>query len=124
MVIDSGRHVTGVQYDPWNDQLTVQRHQDLVRASAFDPARGHVDSGSLQYLDRYLRDAYGRLYREHGYKWTSYGVLHGDLTKTVVQGGPAIRVEDSTHVHYSTRRRHTPHVQVQDSTRVQFLRKP
>src|SRR5688572_23064004 len=64
VVIDTGRHVTGVDYDPWNDQVTVSRHRDLVRASAWDPARGYVDPGSLHYVDRYVRDQYGRLYRE------------------------------------------------------------
>jgi hypothetical protein len=123
VVLDSGRHVTGVDYDPWNDQLTIQRHRDLVRASAFDPARGYVDPGSLHYVDRYLRDAYGRLYRERGYKWTSYGVPHGDLTKTIVHGGPGIRVEDSSRVLYSTRKPHSPGVQFEDSTRVQYSRR-
>jgi hypothetical protein len=143
VVIDSGRHVTGVEYDPWNDQVTVHRHRDLVRASAWDPARGYVDPGSLHYVDRYVRDEYGRLFREQGYKWTSYGVPHGDLTKTIVHGvpgigfsdstrvlysrvphSPGVRFNDSTRVQYSTRLPGAGGVKIQDSTRVQYLRKP
>ena len=112
VVIDTGRNVTGVEYDPWNDQVTVHRHRDLVRASAWDPARGYVDPGSLHYVDRYVRDQYGRLYREQGYKWTSYGVPHGDLTKTIVHCVLGIGSKDSTRVQYSTRFPHSPGVQV------------
>jgi hypothetical protein len=124
VVIDTGRHVTGVEYDPWNDQLTVHRHRDLLRASAWDPARGYVDPGSLHYVDRYVRDQYGRLYREQGYKWTSYGVPHGDLTKTVVHGMPGIGFNDSTRVQYSTHFPPSPGVRFNDSTRVQYSRVP
>ncbi len=124
VVIDTVRNVTGVEYDPWNDQVTIHRHRDLVRASAWDPARGHVDPGSLHYVDRYVRDQYGRLYREQGYKWTSNGVPHGDLTKTIVHGVPGIGFNDSTRVQYSTHFPPSPGVRINDSTRVQYLRKP
>lgn len=139
VVVDTGRRYQGAEYDPWRDQYTVRTHRDIVRASAYDDCRDHVDPGSRRYVRRYARDERGRLVIEQGWTWTSHGVPHGDLTKTRVSnhGGthrhdnthmiysqPAVQHEDETHVQYRNAGRgpqREPGVQHEDSTRVQYF---
>ncbi|NNJ25519.1 hypothetical protein [Alienimonas chondri] len=68
------------EYDPFTDVLDVNRQTLSTRLSAYDPNRDHVDPGSLRRVDRWIR-VNGRLVREHGMTWTSYGVPHGNLTR-------------------------------------------
>jgi hypothetical protein len=96
-----------VDYDPFTDHVTVVRNRDVVRASALDPYRDRVDPGSLVRVDRYFRDSRGRLVREFGTKWTSYGTPHGTLTRQVVthshhHSGPSVEWHDSDRVVYSS----------------------
>ena len=79
-VIDEWRRGSA-SYDPFDDHLYIDRERVRVRESALDPHRSHVDRGSKRYVDRYFRDAHGRLIREYGWTWTSHGVPHGKLTR-------------------------------------------
>ncbi len=87
VIAASGNHVTGVTYDQWGRPM-IHRHQDQVHASAMDPNRGYVDPGSLQYVNEIRYDRHGRPYRVQGYRWTSYGVRHGNLTSSWVNSYP------------------------------------
>ncbi len=85
VIAASGNHVTGVTFDAFGNPI-VHRHQDQLHASAMDPNRGHVDPGSLHYVNELRYDSYGRPYYMRGYRWTSYGVPHGNVTTTWATG--------------------------------------
>ncbi len=105
-IIDTHYHGS-VDYDPFHDHVTVVRNREFVRESALDPYRNHIDPGSFVRVDRTFRDSQGRLVREFGTKWTSYGVPHGNLTRQVVTHqihrptGPSVEFHDHDNVVYS-----------------------
>lgn len=68
------------EYDPFTDVTDVNRQSVTTRDSALDPHRGVVDPGSLRQVDRWIH-VNGKLVREHGTTWNSYGVPHGNLTR-------------------------------------------
>lgn len=99
VVYNSGRYVTGHQYNPWTEQYRVQTHRTRVHASAFDPYRGYADRGSTYYVDRYVADGSGQYVRERGWHWTSYGIPHQDTMRDYVyRTSPRSSRHDSTRI--------------------------
>ena len=90
------------EYDPYTGITDLNRQSIETRASALDPNRHVVDPGSFRQIDRWIR-VDGRLVREHGTAWTSYGVPHSNITRDSTThlpggapGGPGgdLRVND------------------------------
>ena len=52
---------------------------------AVDSNGNIIDRGSLIRVDHYVRDDFGRLYREVGYQWTSQGVPQNNLSLVRIQ---------------------------------------
>lgn len=75
-------------YNPFSDHHHIQTDRTRVRLSALDYDRNYMDPGSYRYVDRYFRDQYGRLVREHGPTWTTNGKPHGRLTRDTVTHYP------------------------------------
>ncbi len=84
----TGPYVTDVQVDPYTGRLIVRTNQNVIGASALDPYRNVIDPGSLQFVNRLEYDPYGRPVRVIGRVWTSFGVPHADLRRTVVTVTP------------------------------------
>ena len=82
LVQDSGRYVAGVWRGPVGVRHHVATNREQVYASAYDPNRGYVDPGSMQYVDGWRSDGRGGTYRQSGYAWTSNGVPHEDMNAT------------------------------------------
>ena len=103
-VYDSGRRVSGAYYDPFSGQVVVRSDRTRVRESYFDSARDRVDPGSRHYVDRIETDFSGVRWRVRGWSWTSFGVPHGNLTRTRLEGTgvPGVAHERNTTVMYST----------------------
>ena len=81
VVRDSGRFTTGsYSYGWFGLRRHTTTHRDQARVSAFDPDRAHVDPGSVRRVDEWVPDGRGGYCRQHGHRWTSNGVPHGDIT--------------------------------------------
>lgn len=93
---NTGTHVTGVYFDWTTMQWKVRTDQQVILNSALDPNRNVIDPGSYRYVDRYFRDWNGVLWHETGYKWTSLGVPHSNLTRHRVNRiGPGVAVDQN-----------------------------
>lgn len=102
-IYNSGNQFTGGYYDPFTGRVVIRTDRTRVRESYLDPARGQVDIGSLHYVNEIQVDASGVQWRVQGWKWTSFGVPHGDLKRTRVQatGIPGVDHEENDRVLYS-----------------------
>lgn len=103
VVIDTGKRIDGITYDPFTGRLQVSTNQDKVRDSYFDPNRNNVDPGSYRYVNRIETDAQGNRWRVTGYQWTSNGKPHGNLSRTRISrtGIPGVDHKDTENVAYS-----------------------
>ena len=95
---DASSHV---HYDPFNDTTVIHNDRLRYRESSLDPNRTVVDPGSYKYVNRYVRDQWGSLWREFGPTWTSYGVAHGKLTRERIRHYPGWHPGGGVHVHDS-----------------------
>ena len=103
VVIDTGKRIDGITYDPFTGRVQVSTTQDKVRDSYFDQNRNNVDPGSYRYVNRIDTDAQGNRWRVTGYQWTSNGKPHGNLSRTRISrtGVPGVDHKDTENVAYS-----------------------
>lgn len=103
VVIDTGKRLDGVTYDPFTGRVQVSTTQDKVRDSYFDQNRNSIDPGSYRYVNRIERDAQGNQWRVTGYQWTTNGKPHGNLSRTRISrtGIPGVDHKDTENVAYS-----------------------
>jgi hypothetical protein len=102
VIWDGGKQITGVTYDPFSGRIRVKTDHRKVRESVLDPNRTYVDPGSYQRVDEYQTDAQGNRWHVTGYRWTSYGVPHGNLNRQRVSNiGGGIDHEENENVVYS-----------------------
>lgn len=102
VIIDSGKQITGVTYDPFTGRIRVRTDHTKVRESVNDPNRGRIDPGSYEYVNEYQTDRNGCRWHVTGYRWTSYGVPHGNLNRRRVSGvSPGIDHDENENVVYS-----------------------
>lgn len=94
------RITTTAAYNPWTDHWSIDTSRTSVRSSYYDPARGYVDAGSLQYVNRYVPDGRGGLAVEQGYTWASGGVPHGNLSRTSYKTLPGVSLRETEAVSY------------------------
>lgn len=131
VVIDTGKHVAGITYDPFTGKVIVQSQQQKVRDSYYDQNRHQMDPGSYRQVNRYESDGQGGQWHVTGYQWTTNGKPHGNLQRRRVSntGVPGVIHDERENVAYSVQqpgngsnhntnnhpqhRQHQPHYQPQ-----------
>jgi hypothetical protein len=79
---DSGVENAGVY---WNGYQWVRRTEQHVAFDTINDPNRHVrDPGSYQRVDYTQYDHNGVLWHYRGYKWTSYGEPHSEVTRTAL----------------------------------------
>lgn len=102
VIIDSGKQITGVTYDPFTGRIRVRTDHRKIRESVTDPNRRHIDPGSFEQVNEFQTDSNGVRWHVTGTRWTSYGVPHGNLNRRRVSGiGQGIDHDENEQVIYS-----------------------
>ena len=102
VIIDSGKQITGVTYDPFTGRIRVRTDHRKVRESVTDPNRRHSDPGSFEHVNEFQTDRNGVRWHVTGTRWTSFGVPHGNLNRRRVSGiGGGIDHDENEQVIYS-----------------------
>jgi hypothetical protein len=61
------------------------RDDAVTQIDSTESNRNIIDTGSLQRVDRYVSDSFGRTFRQTGFRWTSLGVPHSNITLSRVR---------------------------------------
>jgi|tagenome__1003787_1003787.scaffolds.fasta_scaffold19540849_1 hypothetical protein len=61
------------------------RDDAVTQIDGAESNRNIIDPGSLLRIDRYVNDSFGRTFRQTGYRWTSLGVPHSNITLSRVR---------------------------------------
>lgn len=93
VVVDSGKQLSGISYDPFSGQVRVRTDQGKLRESYFDANRNSVDPGSYRRVDR-VEVINGQRYHVTGHEWTTNGKPHGNLSRRSLQRVAPGVVED------------------------------
>lgn len=100
VIWDGGQQLKGIRYDPFSGRIQIETERNKVRESVTDPNRGYIDPGSYCYVNEYQTDQYGSRWHVRGYRWTSYGVPHGNLSRTRVSSVGGIDHKENENVVY------------------------